>query len=165
VDIIGDHAPASTDQFTDAIIANLGHPSKAWTPRNHKPIKLPKLPKDPDYVKAKSWRDIGVDVFIDSGLSSGALGDSLVELAEGSPLKLKMISNRGTQVYPATGGITDCVDHWRCRFVLRDEKATLTDDQIFALLQRLTPTHRWMHLEKLPLVNDAMGYTKAQGED
>lgn len=165
VDIIGDHAPATTEQFTDAIIANLGHPAKGWQPRAHKPIKLPSLARNPDYVKVESWRDIGVDVFIDSGLSAQELGDSLVSIAEGTPLKLKMISNRGTQVYPATGGITDCVDHWRCRFVLRDQDATLTDEQIFSLLQRVAPQHRWMHLEKLPLVDGAMGFTRAQGED
>ena len=165
VDIIGDHNPASTMQFTDAVISNLGKRSKAWQARDYKPIKLPRLPAAPDFVKAASWRDIGVDVFIDSGLSPVELGDSLVAIAEPTPLKLKMISNRGTKVYPPTGGLTDCVDHWRCRFVLRDEAGTLTDAQVFDLLQRIAPSHRWMHLEKLPLVDGALGFTKAQGED
>ncbi len=165
VDIIGDHDPASTTAFTDEIIKNLGHDSKMWTPRDYKPIKLPQLPRTPDYVPRGEWRVIGVDVFIDSGLSPKELGDSLVALCEATPLRLKMISNRGTKVYPETGGHTDCVDHWRCRFVLRDDAGELEDSPIFDLLQRVSPRHRWMHLEKLPLINGEMGFTRAQGED
>jgi isocitrate dehydrogenase len=165
VDIIGDHDAASTTAFTDEIIKNLGHDAKAWTPRDYKPIKLPRLPERPDYVPRTEWRVVGVDVFIDSGLSPRELGDSLVRLAEGSALRLKMISNRGTKVYPETGGMTDCVDHWRCRFVLLDDAGELGDEGIYDLLQRVSAEHRWMHLEKLPMIGQEMGFTRAQGED
>jgi isocitrate dehydrogenase len=76
-----------------------------------------------------------------------------------------MISNRGTKVYPPTGAITDCVDHWRCRFVLRDPSGELSDAALLALLQRVAAEHRWMHLEKLQEFDGALGFTMAQGED
>jgi isocitrate dehydrogenase len=86
-------------------------------------------------------------------------------LVEGSPLRLKMISNRGTRVYPLTGGATDCVDHWRCRFVLREGAGLLDDAVVLALLTKIGVEHRWMHVEKLESHDGAPGYTKAQGED
>lgn len=165
VDIVGDELAATTTQFTDAVIANLGQTSPHWIVRPYKPIKLPKIDPRPDYVRAKSQRVIGADIFIDSGLKTRELGDSLVAIVEGTPMKLKMISNRGTKVYPGPEPITDCVDHWRCRFILRDEKAELTDATLFDVLQRIAAKHKWMHIEKLPMIDDARGFTLAQGED
>ena len=76
-----------------------------------------------------------------------------------------MISNRGTKVYPLTGAMTDCVNHWRCRFVLNDASGTVTDETILALLTRVGAHYRWMHVEKLPEFDGAAGFTRAQGED
>ena len=76
-----------------------------------------------------------------------------------------MISNRGTKVYPEAGAITDCVDHWRCRFVMRDQDADLSDEVLLDLVHRVKARHRWMHIEKLNEFDGALGYTRAQGED
>jgi isocitrate dehydrogenase len=76
-----------------------------------------------------------------------------------------MISNRGTKVYPPTGAITDVVDHYRCRFLLRDERGDASDEQILELVRRIGSRLRWMHLEKLNEFDGAPGFTKAQGED
>jgi isocitrate dehydrogenase len=76
-----------------------------------------------------------------------------------------MISNRGTKVYPSSGAITDCVDHWRCRFVMRDADAELSDEVLLDLLHRVRSRHHWMHIEKLNEFDGALGYTRAQGED
>lgn len=85
--------------------------------------------------------------------------------AEHTPLRLKMVSNRGTKVYPATGGMTDCVDHWRCRFVTRDASTSLDEQTVLALLEKVGVAHRWMHVEKLEEHDGALAYTRAQGED
>ncbi|MCX7940031.1 MAG: hypothetical protein N2545_11445 [Thermoflexales bacterium] len=108
---------------------------------------------------------VGVDVFVETDLYPEPLGQTLEQIAAGSPFKLKMVSSRGTKVYPPTGAITDVVDHYRCRFLLRDESSEATDAQIFDLLQRVGSRFRWMHVEKLQEFDGAMGYTKAQGED
>jgi isocitrate dehydrogenase len=164
-DVVGDEKGISTTALTDAIIANFGKQSDKYRIRDYKPIKLHTFPTAPDTVKPKSRRVLGADVFVESPLLPAELGPSLESLAEGSPLKLKMISNRGTQVYPAKGAITDCVDHYRCRFVLRDAAGQLGDADLLALVSKIAGKHAWMHIEKLQEFDGAASYTKAQGED
>jgi isocitrate dehydrogenase len=164
-DVVGYDRCATTTAYTDEIIANLGRKSQRHRVRDYRPIRLPQLGPEPDWVRPKTRRVVGVDLFIESSLAAEALGRSLEDLVADLPLKLKMISNRGTKVYPPTGAITDCVDHWRCRFILRDESADLTDAAIFQLLQRVSAKYRWMHLEKLQEFDGARGFTMAQGED
>jgi isocitrate dehydrogenase len=164
-DVVGYDKGASTTAFAEAIVANLGRTSERHRARTYLPIRLPEVDPAPDTVRPKERRVVGVDIFVESALSSEALGQSLEQLAEGTLLKLKMISNRGTKVYPDTGAITDCVDHWRCRFIARDGKADLADSAIFHLLQRVAAHHGWMHLEKLQEFDGATGFTRAQGED
>jgi isocitrate dehydrogenase len=164
-DVVGYDKGASTSAFTDAVIANLGRLSERYQVRAHKPIKLPEIDPAPDFVKPRERRVVGVDIFVESSLPAEGLGKGLEHLAAETPTKLKMISNRGTKVYPATGAITDCVDHWRCRFILRDPDGDLDDLAILGLLQRIAVQHRWMHIEKLQEFDKETGFTMAQGED
>lgn len=155
----------STTAFTDRIIENLGKRSERWRARDHKPLRIKPLDAARDYVRPSRRRTVGSDIFIESPISPDELGKSLESLAEGSPLRLKMISNRGTKVYPATGGMTDCVDHWRCRFVLRDGASKLEDAALLALIGKIATKHSWMHVEKLEELDGEAGFTRAQGED
>ena len=97
-DIAGYDKGTPTSAYTDAIISNLGRKSERWRVRDYKPLKLPRVSSKPDFVVAKTRRVIGVDVFIESSLDAEQLGRSLEQLSAGTPLKLKMISNRGTKV-------------------------------------------------------------------
>ncbi len=164
-DVVGDAKAVGTRAFTDAIIGNLGRQSENWRVREYKPIVLPEFPKAPDVVKAEVRRTVGADIFVETGQLPEQLGPALEAIAEESALKLKMISNRGTKVYPSVGAMTDCVDHYRCRFIARDAAGDLTDAQILDLVQRIGSQYRWMHIEKLPEFDGEAGYTKAQGED
>jgi isocitrate dehydrogenase len=155
----------STSAFTDRVIANLGQRSERWQTREHRPLQITPLDSRRDYVRPASRSWIGADVFVESALSPDELGRGLEALVEGTPLRLKMISNRGTKVYPATGGMTDCVDHWRCRFVLREGAGALEESALLELLARVGTLHRWMHVEKLEQHDGALAYTRAQGED
>jgi isocitrate dehydrogenase len=103
-------------------------------------------------------------VFVESPLGPEELGASLRELAAGSGLELRSISNRGRQVFPATGASADMVDHYACRFVL-PEPGGLGDDVVHDLLVRVSSRHRWMHLEKLQELDGEPGFTRAQGEN
>ena len=76
-----------------------------------------------------------------------------------------MISNRGTKVYPSAGAITDCVDHWFCRFIATDANEEVSDETIKDLIQKVGSKYSWVHLEKLQEIDGKPGYTKAQGED
>jgi isocitrate dehydrogenase len=155
----------STSEFADRVISNIGKRSQAVAVREHKPLKMSALSSAPDFVHVKKRRTIGADIFVESAVSAGELGASLTALAEGSPLRLKMISNRGTKVFSDNGAMTDCVDQWRCRFVLRDKEGDLIDSVLMTHLARLAEKHRWMHVEKLQEFDGAPGYSLAQGED
>jgi isocitrate dehydrogenase len=155
----------STTAFTDRIIANLGKRSERWHTREYKPLRVTPLAAARDYVRPTRRRALGADIFIESPISPDELGRGLESIAEGGALRLKMISNRGTKVYPATGGMTDCVDHWRCRFVLRDGAGTLDDQTLLAFLGAISAQYRWMHVEKLEELDGEAGFTRAQGED
>ena len=76
-----------------------------------------------------------------------------------------MISNSGTVVYPDNGAMTDCVDHHRCRFKLRDLTGDLAMPQLLDLLARIGGAFRFMHVETLQEFDGVRAYTLAQGED
>ena len=164
-DVVGDELAATTTAYTDEIIRNLGRKSERWQVREPKPLQLPQVTRDPVMVRPQTRRVVGMDVFVEFDGTPEQLGKSLEQLAEGSPLKLKMVSSRGTMVYPVAGFLTDLVDHWRCRFILRDSGGDLIDAQAFDLLQRISSKHRWTHIEKLHEFDGQPGFTKAQGED
>ena len=164
-DVVGYEKGASTTAYTDAVISNLGRKSARWRVREHKPIQLPQVPGRPDLVVPINRRVAGVDVFVESSQTPEKLGAALERLVAESSFKLKLVSNRGTKVYPATGAITDCVDHYRCRFIPRSRDGDVTDEQVFSLVQRVSASHRWVHLEKLLEINGGPGFTKDQGED
>ena len=164
-DIVGDERNASTTEYTDAIIDKLGRKAQQWQVRDYKPIKVAEVSQDPDLVKATHRKSVGLDLFIESGLNAEQLGQSVESLTAGSPLELKMISNRGTKVYPASGAMTDCVDHWRCRFLIDSSNGEMTNTHVIDLLTRIEGHYRWIHLEKLEEIDGELGFTRAQGED
>lgn len=164
-DVVGDAKALSTTAFTAKVIGNLGRKSRQWQVRDYRPIKMPQLDRRLDYVTVAQRRLVGVDVFIESSLGPAELGPAIEGALEGSPLKLKMISNRGTRVYPLTGTITDCVDQHRCRLIARQADADLDDATILEGVSRVARHARWVHLEKLQEFDGKPAFTKAQGED
>jgi isocitrate dehydrogenase len=163
-DVAGYDKGASTTDYTDAIISNLGKKTDGWEIRDVKPLQLPSLPFDPDYVKPATRAVVGLDVFVESALSSEELGASILEITNGARLSLKLISSRGTKVFPATGALTETGDHFRCRFEAPDP-GDVTEQDIAQLLALISREHRWMHVEKLQEFDGEPGFTKDQGED
>jgi len=164
-DVMGYDKGTPTTVYTDAIISNLGKRSETWTVREHTPLKLPKLAPEADYVRPATRAVVGLDVFIESPFSATELGASLMELTADTKLSLKMVSSRGTKVFPPTGAITDTLDHWRARFIIRENPGDLPDDDVHELLQRISSRHRWMHIEKLQEFDGELGFTRDQGEN
>lgn len=155
-----------TRAYTDAVIANLGRRSDSWPSRPSRPLRMPTADTLRPADRSVYRSDGGIDIFLESQLPAAELGPVLERLAAGTPLALKMISNRGTQVWPASAGTeTYCVDHYRCRFVLRDDDTLLTDGPVHELLRRVGGRFRWMHVEKLAELDGKPAYTKAQGEN
>jgi isocitrate dehydrogenase len=164
-DVVGYGNGASTTAYTEAIIGNLGRRSEGWTVREQRPLQLPKLSDDIAYVKPDSRAVVGIDVFVESPMGPNELGASLMELTHETPLSLKLVSSRGTKVFPPTGAITDTVDHYRCRFIIKESPGHLSDDDVHQLLVAISREHRWMHIEKLQEFDGELGFTRDQGEN
>lgn len=164
MDVAGDAEPGTTTSFTDTIIGNLGRTSRRWQVRSRKPLTLPAETAETAAVVPAERRVVGIDVFVEAATDPESLGRELDALVDDAAVRLRLISNRGVQVYPAQGGTPDCVDHWRCRFTMRDAAAELTDDDTLDLLRRVGAKHRWNHVEKLQHFDGEAGYSRAQGE-
>ena len=160
----GDLGPNSigTQAFSKAVIARLGQVPTTVSVRDTNPPDLsrthPTLP-----VPNPTRQLVGADIFVEWGAGPSPLGQALELAVLGTAWTLKIISNRGTVVYPAENLHTDCVDHYRCRFVAR-ESMQLADEDVRDLLSRVEAKHHWMHVEKLHTFDGKRGYSLAQGE-
>jgi len=164
-DVVGYDHGVSTSEYTKAIIANLGNRVDGYTVRRVNPILIPPAPKDPVTVRPASREIVGTDIFVETGHFPEQLGPVLEALADGTPLRLKMISNRGTKVYPDGNPNIDVVDQYRCRFIRRDDTTAIGTHTIRDLLGRIETAYPWCHVELLQQFDGQPSYTKAQGED
>ena len=150
-----------TKEFADAVIERLGQKPdklKAVDYSNAKKMIQIKLKERP---KAKV-EDIGVDVFIHyENKNPEELGKALEKIKVGD-LKLTMITNRGTKVYPGGLPETFCVDHWRCRF--KTDNKPIRYNQIVELLSKITESgFRIIKTENLCLIDGKESFSAGQG--
>src|SRR6478672_2675920 len=87
-DMIGVQNPASTTEFTQAVISNLGKRSKVSPPRDYKKVEIPRSHAGVNVVTAKSRRVTGVDVYVESDLDAKTLAANLETLTGQSGLRL-----------------------------------------------------------------------------
>jgi len=152
-----------TIDFADAVIERLG--------------KKPERFKSVDYSKSVADFNIkvtppkpavkelvGADVFLHhKDRNPDDLARLLTDL-DSSGLKLTMITNRGTKVWPDGFPETFCTDHWRCRFK-NDMKNGVSYQAVVDLLQKI-------HLrgldiiktENLYLMNGQPMFSAGQGQ-
>jgi len=154
--------PVSTTAFTDAVIDRLDRVDTSADFRVRRPLVVPAIA--PASIVPRQRAVVGIDVFIEWDGGPALLAASLETLIGDAPLYLKMISNRGTVVWPSSGTSPALVDHYRCRFMATDGQEPSNRD-LLDLVTRIAGSHRWMHIEKLQTFDDAAGYTLAQGED
>src|SRR5207253_10132860 len=128
----------------------------------YRTVELPPAQAGVNVVVAVSRRLTGLDVYIESYIDPRNLASDLEKLSTTSPLKLQMITNRGALVFPSNNRRVSMVDHFRCRFVLRESAATFGDVEILSLLGAIGAKHRWMHIEKLQEFDGEPGFSKSQ---
>jgi isocitrate dehydrogenase len=154
-----------TKEFARAVAARMGQ-----KPEHLKPVTYKSAPsqtvEDTSKPRARQKKDlVGVDIFIDwLGGTPDDLGPQLEKLA-GEDLKLVMISNRGTKVYP--GGFPDTLtcDTWRCRFMNRKDGGPITHEQIIDLLQKFRSAgFDFIKFESLCNFDGQAGYSLGQGQ-
>jgi isocitrate dehydrogenase len=112
---------------------------------------------------APARREVGVDVFVEWSGSVDELAAHLQRATGDGPLELRMITNRGLSVWPRATRAR-LVDHFRCRLVLRDRAYEApTDAAALAVLARLAPEVRWMHVERLQEHDGVAAFSGAYG--
>lgn len=156
-----------TDEFCTAVLERLGQVPSSFTPADYSKapaggIKLPPLKTiEPDEKKR-----VGVDI----GLNWDGNADDLAGLMHDclqpdQNLKLQMISNRGTKVWPNGNPGTFCADNWRLRFLAEDETQEIRTSQVLALMGNMNEAgFNFTKSVMLHSFNGKPGYTVAQGE-
>jgi len=93
---------------------------------------------------------VGCDVFV---YSEGGVTPDLPKTV--GPLRLELISNRGTKVWPATAARLDYLaDEWRCRFTSEGDKPVQHSD-VDALLRAVIDGGKfWTRVQILWLAKD-----------
>lgn len=156
---------AGTAEFSDAVIARLGQkPSKlnvadySGTPAGG--MKLPPLKE----IAPVPRKRVGVDIGLNWGVcNADMLAEKILPCVEGN-LKLQMISNRGTKVWPNGRPETFCADNWRLRF-LADDDQEITTSQVIALMERMNNADLNFTKSVMLFTYDGEpGFTVAQGE-
>jgi isocitrate dehydrogenase len=154
-----------TDAFSKAVVARLGQKPQILKPAFYGSaaggIKLPELRPYTPAVK----RFYGVDVFLHNRTHTAEQIGHLMEGVAHAPFKLKMVSNRGANVYPDGLPETLCVDHWRCRFVNTDDNGSVTHGDVLALLNRINEAGLdFVKTEHLYYFDGVRGYALGQGQ-
>ncbi|MBC7644847.1 MAG: isocitrate dehydrogenase, partial [Thermoleophilia bacterium] len=152
-----------TEAFTDAIIANLGRAPSAFGARVTKKLQIPTVACDLKPLRPREL--VGVDIFMEARDTADNLGKRLDAAFADSLLTFKVLSNRGTVVYPVPAGQVDTVECWTARFMKPESADSLTDADIVDALQRVAKVALWMHVEKLHVFDGVPGFSRAQGED
>lgn len=151
-----------TQAFAAAVGERIGLVS-ATPSRRRSEFKLPHIDEQSVRYEPASRSKDGVDIFIESTDDPATLAHRLQAVTVGTPYQLSMISNRGTAVWPVRGPVPTCVDHFRCRFIIEDRNAWHSDS-VLGLLENVGRSFRWMHVEKLEVLDGDPAYAKAQGQ-
>lgn len=158
----------NTTQFTQAIIDNFGKQPK----NNSRPML-----NDFEFVPTNSQisvnpmllgkqkeehKIVGADFFVESSLQPDALAQIAIQ-HETVSLKLLIISNRGTQVWPTGSVYTNLVNQFRLRFETTSNNA-LTQKEIIDLYSSLSKDLQISSVEILSMWGDKKAYSLAQGQ-
>lgn len=154
----------STDEFADAVVANLGgqpakFPKAAYSGSNDNSqiVVRPTIP-------AKKKELVGVDVFLHFRGTAEELGPK-VEQFSGHGVKLRSLTNRGLKVWPDPIKGLEYSDHWRCQYIADTANNNITHKDILALLDRMQAAgFDFIKTENLYIFDGKLGYTAAQGE-
>jgi isocitrate dehydrogenase len=155
-----------TKEFAAAIIARLGQ-----QPQKLKAVNYTAASKHSDsghVISSMSTEKkdlVGVDVYLDwHDGTPEQLGEAFKQVSGGG-LHLQLITNRGAKVWPHGLPETFYTDHWRCRFMAQPPGATISHNQIIALLQHVEAAgFDFIKIENLYTFDDHIAYSLAAGE-
>ncbi len=152
-----------TQEFADAVITRLGQaPAMLQAVDYSKAIGGFNIKVTPTPPAVKEL--VGVDVFLEYKERNAEQLAEQLNKVNADALKLQMITNRGTKVWPGGFPETFCTDHWRCRFMVQSGQG-VSYQFVIDLLQRLLH-HRFniIKTENLYLMNGQPAYSAGQGQ-
>ncbi len=164
-----------TGEFGDAIKGNLGKApdSREALPTDNVPaatcFERPERPRHNTLMRTFETLKsvyVGCDIYLDTLLSPGELADRLSAICLPTPFEVKMMSNRGTQVWPSGSVFTDIVDYYRVRFELRDmsRAPSMGQGPLIHLLSRIAEKFEVTDFQPLKHYDGKPGYSLAQGQ-
>jgi isocitrate dehydrogenase len=160
-----------TKEFAEEVAKRIGQKPETLKAVDYKAVEESNETAKPLYTIREPQKKelVGVDVFVNwwNGKFFGAADElgALVEKMNGDGVKLVMISNRGTKVYPKGQPDTFCVDHWRCRFMSDADGGILTKQQVINLLSRFEKNNLdFIKTEHLYNFDGKAGYALGQGQ-
>ncbi|NDC40741.1 MAG: NADP-dependent isocitrate dehydrogenase [Chitinophagia bacterium] len=153
----------TTAGFADAVIERLSRqPARLQQvsyANGYRPITVKVTPTIPAVKEL-----IGVDIFLHHRDRDPNALAARLEGLESYGMKLKMITNRGTKVWPNGFPETFCTDHWRCRFV-REQQQGVSYQAVLDLLQKVHLLNLdVIKTENLYLMDGKQSFTAAQGQ-
>ncbi|MFA9213874.1 MAG: NADP-dependent isocitrate dehydrogenase [Candidatus Methylacidiphilales bacterium] len=160
----------NTTDFANTIIANLGKEpenNKARETNSTSTFHLPTRPLNQKVMVTPRQAGIietvvGVDLFVESDKTADLIAP-IVQKHLKDGLKLIMISNRGTQVWPTGSVFTECVDQYRIRIeAVNGYETNITE--IYELTGKITQDIFVTSVEVLRKFGEKAGYSLAQGQ-
>lgn len=157
----------STDAFADAVIARLGQLPQRFAVVQYQNPVVSTEQKTALYQRPAALAKtlVGVDLFLHQRDGSPEELAQRLNLLSSVELKLQMITNRGVKVWPEGFPETFCTDHWRCRFMARDEHITLEAQDVIQLLSRVSSNGlEVIKTENLYTFDGEQGFALGQGQ-
>jgi isocitrate dehydrogenase len=156
-----------TKEFAEAVVRNLGKlPEQLRVVRYTQEGGASKAIHIPPYERKNRPKKelIGVDVFVEWLPGHPKELAEKIQKAIPPTLKLTMISNRGTAVWPNTVEETFLTDHWRTRLLSATGQPITHDDVIAALQAYKQAGLDFIKTEHLCRFDGIEGFSKGQGE-
>jgi len=154
-----------TKEFAEAIAARMGQLPEKLQVVTYSNGTSQIVAEHPSHQAHQTKEMVGIDVFLDWTLGTP---DDLAGLLQplAGDLRLIMISNRGTKVWPNGFPDTLTCDTWRCRFMSpAGPNAVVTHEQIIALLTRIRAAALdFVKMESLCNFDGQAGYSLGQGQ-
>lgn len=156
----------STTQFADAVVDHFSDELKNHTTSLSIPTPQIDISLGENIMRSTKPRPaektVGIDLFVDSDLQPKLLAAKMKTLIP-QELKLVMISNRGTQVWPTGSVFTELVNHYRVRIESPD-LSPLDESDLLQVASGVSKTLRVCSIEMLRVFGEKRGYSLAQGQ-
>ena len=147
-----------TKEFGQAVCKRLGDKPKTLPEAiPHKKVATPIV--KPNQHTSADRRLVGVDIFITAPLTAQQAQEAFLNIDLGK-CEIKMISNRGTVVYPNGQPETYCIDQWRVRIKPKEEETPFTFHHTIQVLEKLEQAKMdVIQMEHLYTFDDLAGYS------